>query len=480
MRYSVLSFLILVTSLFNYSFSQVEKGRLLVRPTESDAVLINPGIGFTTFYRFNDNPYNYSWSDDGSVNFQSQLDSFYHPQASMAYFRFYWKNLETKKGVYRWDIIDKVLERGVKNNQTVIIRLMPYGSIQQGFGQLLDDVPDWYRKMVGDKIEWGHNLPINRWVVDPEDARYIENYGNLIKEFAERYDGHPQLEAVDISIVGAWGEGAGSELLIDNTRKELVNLYLDNFKKTPLIALLTDKKTNEYISSRRKNSGWRADCLGDLGMFTNDPFEFSHMYDVYPQGIINYGLSHSWQKAPVHFELCHTFYYWKERSKYDTKELQYIIDESLKWHISVLNAKSSPFPIEWKPQIDEWLKKMGYRFVLRRFVTNSEVNRGDSLKFQTWWVNKGVAPIYRDFNLSFRLCGEKDTITVHTKADLKTWLPGDVLFDDALLIPKNVKIGNYKWQVAITDKVTSKPKVKIAIDGIDADGWYPLGEIFIK
>ena len=58
----------------------------------------------------------------------------------------------------------------------------------------------------------------------------------------KRYDGHPSLKAVDLSIAAAWGEGAGSELLMEMTRGLPVKCYADNLRKTPLIAFLTDKK----------------------------------------------------------------------------------------------------------------------------------------------------------------------------------------------------------------------------------------------
>jgi hypothetical protein len=37
-------------------------------------------------------------------------------------------------------------------------------------------------------------------------------------------------------------------------------------RKTPLIALLTDEKTNKYANTQG-NIGWRVDCIGDLGFW---------------------------------------------------------------------------------------------------------------------------------------------------------------------------------------------------------------------
>jgi hypothetical protein len=38
-------------------------------------------------------------------------------------------------------------------------------------------------------------------------------------------------------------------------------------------------------------------------------------------------------------------------------------------------------------------------------------------------------------------------------------------------------VGKYQLQIAIVSPVTFEPMVKLAIDGINKEGWYPLGEI---
>lgn len=82
-------------------------------------------------------------------------------------------------------------------------------------------------------------------------------------------------------------------------------------------------------------------------------------------------------------------------------------------------------PREWWPQVNRWLKRMGYCFALRKFTYPSTMRPGGELKFTSWWENQGVAPCYRRFRLALRLSNsQKDAILV-TKADLRSWLPGD-------------------------------------------------------
>ena len=288
----------------------------------------------------------------------------------------------------------------------------------------------------------------------------------------KRYDGHPDLESIDVSIVGAWGEGAGSSLLTDKTRQALVDAYIDSFKKTHLVMLLTDKKTNSYALSKA-DVGWRVDCLGDMGGFSAN---WSHMNDYYPQAIINFGVKDAWEKAPVTLEVCWVMQHWKDMGW----DVDHIIDESLKWHISSFNAKSSPVPKEWWPAVNRWLGKMGYRFVLRKFTYPSVVNPKSKLSFTSWWDNKGVAPCYKKFPLALRLNNDKESKILVTNADITTWLPGDNLYDGSVLVPSDMPTGQYDLQIGILDPLSNRPKVQLAVSEKQPDGWYNLGKIKIR
>ena len=292
----------------------------------------------------------------------------------------------------------------------------------------------------------------------------------------EQYDGHPDLEAVDLAIVGAWGEGAGSELLSRHTMETLVDSYTDEFRKTPLIVLLMDRETNMYAKSQIP-VGWRVDCLGDLGFWATEKNDFNHMYDLYPLSIINYGVKDDWLTSPLSFEICGTFGRWKEKEGYDRDDVQYIFNEALKWHMSSFNAKSSPVPPEWQDLVDDWLRKMGYRFVLRRLSYPDEVKRNSKLSFKSWWENKGVAPCYKDFTLALRLKSGDHVTVLPTDADITRWMPGDIVYDNSVFIPLDLPAGKYEVQIAVVDRLKYEPRVKLAIEGRGSDGWYQLGSI---
>ena len=460
-------------------FIQRRGDRYYVKPKMIDSVLINPNMGFTTFQRFNGDTLNpkTSWTEGFPIeyqNFNGDLQNQNHPQTSIAYWRIYWRYLEPEEDQYRWDMIDKALKTARERGQTLLLRVAPYGT---GVSYNKEDVPVWYRKMVGDK-NWNEK----RWMVDPDDPRYADHFGEFIRELGKKYDGHPDLELIDISIVGAWGEGAGTSHVSDIALQKLYEAYIDAFKKTPMVA---QPKSLDYINSRIK-IGWRVDCIGDLGFRSREKGMglegWNHMTDYYPFALINNNLQENWKHSPVSFEIGRTFHYWKDHMNYSVEDVRYIIDESLKWHITNFNTKSCPVPDdeEWKAEMDRWLIKMGYRICLRRITYPVEIKAGEYLDITSWWENKGVAPCYRKYPVVFRLKNDANEYVLKTSIDLTEWLPGDHLYNDEFQLPKNLQEGSYDLAVSILDLDGKEPKVKMGIAGIQSDGLYPLGSIQIN
>jgi hypothetical protein len=464
-------------------FTQNPAHLTIIKPKEIDSILLNPGIGFTTFQRFNGDPrmaiidcgdFDSNFPFQVVTNTDGNLHNPDYPNTTISYFRFYWIYIEPTQGEYRWDIIDRALMTARERNQTLMVSLMPYGSNIK-----TNDVPPWYRKMVGKNTNFKHSNPVNKWFVDPEDPRYLEYYGRLIRTFGERYDGHPDLESVDMRIVGAWGEGGGTGLLTKKTARALMDLYLESFKKTPIKLLLTDIFSNQYAISKA-DVGYRADCLGDLGFWANEQHGWTHMHDYYPQSIVENGLENAWKKAPISFEMCGTFPNWKRVQGYTPDDVKYIFDQALKWHVSSFNGKSTPIPEEYWPQVEEFMKKMGYRFALRRFSYPTVVKPNQKVDFTSWWENKGVAPVYRDYIMAIRIKNGVYGKTFTTGAKVREWLPGDNTYNDSFFMPHDIPEGVYDVQVALLDEDTLQPRINLAIEGKTSDGWYQLGTINVE
>src|SRR5437660_804123 len=219
MRKRLASSLLLALSLLLAS-GLMAQDAVIVRPKEIDDVLTNPGIGFTTLQRFNGDSLNQGtkWTEGYPIVYQpfhGSLEVKGQPMTTIAYFRVYWRFLEPEMGKYNWEMLDKALNTAKQRGQTLMLRIAPYGTAGKP-----DDVPDWYRASVGD--ESSKHLPA-KWRTDPENPQYVRHWSQLIRVLGRRYNGNPHIELIDISIVGAWGEGEGTEKLPDGTMKALID-----------------------------------------------------------------------------------------------------------------------------------------------------------------------------------------------------------------------------------------------------------------
>jgi len=437
---------------------------VIVRPVEVDEVLVNPEMGIQTFQRSNGDPINPGsrWSEAGPVSRpQAPTGKPDFPESSVAYYRWFWSQLEPEPGKYVWDAIDLALERARAHGQMVDFRLMPYDESHP--------MPEWYQKSGARRANKPQDSDGKIWSPDADDPAYARRWGAFVAAAGKRYNGHPGINTVDISTVGYWGEGWGPYLPDWSVQQRLIDQYFDAFSRTRLLMNFDEPRALAYGTSR--GAGWRLDCWGDLGGRGKG---MMHMLDLYPQQVVRTGIQDVWQRSPVSLETCGTPLSWKQWG-YTDKQLDYIFNQALRWHASTINIKSTAIPEEWKPAFREFEKKVGYRFVLRRLEYPPSAAPGTMIPVNMWWLNAGVAPVYGDYRLALRI----DSEVIKVPVDVRKWLPGDAVFDGTLFLPPNVKPGTHRLQVAMLSASTGQPAIRLAIEGRQADGWYDLGAIEI-
>ena len=119
-------------------------------------------------------------------------------------------------------------------------------------------------------------------------------------------------------------------------RKKVVDAYLAAFKKTPLLMLIGGGDCLKYACGH--GTGWRADCLGDMGGFSQDlvphAARLPRLVSRKP------GIPDTWKTAPVALETCWDMRKWVNEGW----SLRYIFNYALACHASVINNKSAPLP----------------------------------------------------------------------------------------------------------------------------------------
>ncbi|MBI9050117.1 MAG: DUF4832 domain-containing protein [Anaerolineaceae bacterium] len=436
------------------SESESNPSMITVQPIEIDSILDNPGRGFSEFHGV-------------------ELPLNQHPTSTVAYYRWTWAELEPAPGQYNFDVVDKAILAAKAKGQTLAFRILPH----------------WRESPIYDSSpQWLLDLGVSRVAVtdgvfpDHNDALFLEHHERLVRAFGARYAGSPDIDHIDIGSVGCWGEWntaccekslATCELYYptEENQQAIVDWYLQSFAGTPLVIPIGGAV--EYAVSN--GTGWRADCFGDYGMFD---INWNHMDDTYGPATADPLLGEAWKTAPVHFEVCGVMQDWYTRG-YD---INLILRKGLAWHMSVLNAKSSPVPEDWRVNIDEFDKKLGYRFVLKELSHTAIIEPNGTLVLNSQWENIGVAPIYHPWHLAYRLRNQSDQVVAEwtSDADLREWLPGYHEVQDAVILPGEIPAGTYFLDVAILTEDKTTAHVKLAIEGLRTDGWYEISELMIE
>ena len=408
--------------------------------------------------------------------------------STVHYARWGWGELEKEPGRLNVEFLDRVLSETREAGQKLSFRVMccsPYAGRPYH--------PAWITSIGGKELLADYHGKGLFPIPDMDDPIVLNAHLDFIKRLGERYDGHPDIDNVDLGSVGWWGEWhlSGSttcKMPKPENRMKVVDAYLAAFKKTPLVMLLNGKACTTYATAH--GAGWRADSMGDLGSFSPT---WSHMRNAYPDWIRSTQVQDVWMHAPIAYEPPMAMSEFVEKKW----PLRWIFNYALACHGSLFSGKSGKLPDDpqFRSEMKRFLKRLGYRLVLREVRYPAQVS--DTLDVAMKWQNIGSVPCYRPYRVAFRLAGKDGMSRVLVgQTTVNRWLPGSIeLFTDAffkevpdlppgpvceviekLTVPADLPVGAYTLSVAVVDE-TQVPVVRLAIKGRGDDGWYPLSKL---
>ena len=135
------------------------------------------------------------------------------------------------------------------------------------------------------------------------------------------------------------------------------------------------------------------------------------------------------------------------------------------------------------PEVQRLLMSLGYRLVLQHLSHPSTATAGQPLTITMDWQNVGVAPSYRNDVLAVQLrdASGSPVLTANTGIAVKNWLPGSVYHvTPTVTLPAGLTPGTYTVAIGIVVPATMNPVVQLAIQGRDANGWYPLSTVSVN
>ena len=154
-------------------------------------------------------------------------------------------------------------------------------------------------------------------------------------------------------------------------------------------------------------------------------------------------------------------------------DLDVIIREGYRYHMSVFMPKSVFFPEEYREKLIEFDKKIGYRFALRQVRLPLECRPGGTIEMEFFVDNVGCAPIYRRYRLAVRFRQQHAAPFAILKEDIRRWMPGHSYFREEVAVPETLEKGEVSIDLAIVDD-SGRPRVWFALDDLTEDRWHPL------
>ena len=183
---------------------------------------------------------------------------------SVVYTRFNWEAAEPAPGQFNWNVIDDVIAKAKPRGARVAFRVMTCNAHSGGYycspKWLFDAGCKGFEYLVGgdNPTAGGKRLP--RIEPDYADPIYLARHGAFLEALGKRYNGHPDIELLDIGSYGVWGEWHTKHPAPLAVRQKIVDMYLNAFPRTPLVFMSDDAEVLKYALAH--GTGLRRDGVG--------------------------------------------------------------------------------------------------------------------------------------------------------------------------------------------------------------------------
>lgn len=382
---------------------------------EDDSPIANPGQGWM------------AWRRTGWDESRAKV------AVGIIYERFYWSDLEPDNGVYDWTQLDGLLEFAASKGVPAAFRIVCAASgVPKNY-----ETPKWVFELgaKGDAfVSKTANGSVNDFVPRFDDPIFLKYHARFIRRLAEHCDGDPRLAGLDLGSYGNWGEwhcchlppfdnGKGGQTIYPfAARKAIIDAYLDNFKKTTVVAMTDNEEGLAYAvqDGLFPRVGLRRDGVG--APWIQKDWSGSVRYaEVRNMGDV-------WKSKPVWFESYASAGWMVEKKGWDMTAM---VDWMESNHVTCVHYH--PLAEKDSPEFSELWRRVdmvaGARLVPKRAVV-SVADTGFSVKLGI--VNKGVSCIALPYDVVFELIDGNGCVfrASHGCADPAKWLPGRFVLEE--------------------------------------------------
>jgi len=355
-------------------------------------------------------------------------------------------------------------------------------------------------------LDWNGSPGNQHWPVGLhtfgyDSPAFQERLQRLVKKLGKAWDEDPRIFAVQMGLIGYWGEHHNPAPTVGQ-RRLLTEAFQQAFKHKPVLVRHTNAEFMEggfgiyydtFANISREPPGGPKDQF---------PWQATHVYpDIWKRAPIEGEVEYNWQKQRESAKPEETFGRTPDETMTVPAYRRYMFDKILRYHASYLGWISNYD--DTNPEVlagaAELQKAFGYRFVLDSVSYPLAVAPGQNLTVKLTVRNTGSAPFYLDWPVAVGLLDPVTKRPVWSAplegVDIRQWLPGEDWDSEAFAyrrpavphssegyatLPQHVKPGQYILALAILDRQGGMlPSARFAIENYFRGGWHPLGFIGI-
>ena len=315
------------------------------------------------------------------------------------------------------------------------------------------------------------------------------------------------IAALQMGFIGIWGENYFTDYFGDastnklgyvadsswNDRNDVLKALLDALPKDRMVQVRTPQIKQRFVYGSQ--APITSNALTEREGFTEtDKARVGFHNDCFLASVDDYGTFYNYGNSDSKRDTANTTLrnYFAEDSRYtviggETCDDAYSPQndcgpaqkEMAAMHYSYLNAAyNNNVDNDWDSGgcMNEIRKNLGYRFVLINAELPNKAKAESVINIKIALKNEGYASPYntRPLQIVLRNQQTKKVTIIPCKEDVRYWFSGDVLWEESVLLPKNLKAGRYEMSVNLPDAYSTLSKrAAYSIRLANKDVWEP-------
>ncbi len=302
----------------------------------------------------------------------------------------------------------------------------------------------------------------------------------FVQAFAARYDGDPRITAVQVGLLGLWGEwhqsGCDNRAPSNAVKIAVRDAYAAAFTNTPIQTRYPgnpDAVGVEFGFHEDYFPSFTAPCIYGFPDCSDDgPWNMDYCFKhVTPQSADN------WKSNPISGESPNNNQ--KKTWSNDVADVMIVLRD---YHFSFLGPAGGHERKGNQVNLNPMKRLLGYNYHIARVDWPDAIALGHSFDVTVAMTNSGAAPTYHPFKLEVALCASNGA-PVWREAfayNMRQVLPDQLAEITGAFTLTNAAPGTYSLRVGILDPRTGEPGVRIQSVGEDANRRIVIGSVTVN